>query len=57
MNDDTDHIETDGTAIDWDTECQAAPLNFYKEEWMFITLVVLALVLGVVGACAGWFAA
>jgi hypothetical protein len=60
MGDDVDHIDTDGTAIDWDTECLRTPLDFGTAEcigWGCIAMFFALAALGVFGACAGWWSA
>lgn len=55
-----DHIDTDGTAIDWDTECLRTPLDFGTAEcigWGCIAMFFALAALGVFGACAGWWSA
>lgn len=49
MNDIDDHIETDGTAIDWDSECLTNWAD--PTEWVFAR--ILALVVMVLVAAAG----
>lgn len=54
------HLDNDGTAIDWDTECLRAPLDFQAAEcvgWGCIVLFFTLVAIGVFGACSGWWSA
>lgn len=53
-------LDTDGTAIDWDTERTRTPLDFCASDAVGYGCIVLFFALaalGVFGMCAGWWSA